>query len=614
MRFLNTTTLQFHIVPDTKLNHLESGYAILSHRWRPEEVSFQDIEQGSDFSHKHGSAKLRGACKIARQHGFDFMWADTCCIDQRSILEVSEAINSSYRWYENAKLCLAYLEDVDQMTERDAVTCSEWFERGWTLQELIAPRRLEFYDREWSLIGTKQELIDVIALATKIPTHVLQNIDPPHSYSVAQRMSWAAGRKTERVEDIAYSLFGIFNVNLPLIYGEQEGAFVRLQQEIIKTSVDESIFAWNWSRTDPVFESSPKSCVPVFAPSPAYFADSGNLTVLRETSGFAIDQFGLRAIFDAALHSPGTFEIHLRVGRWRTESKLEELSNERYVIHLARLPNSPSYVRFASSGARDGLRDDYSHLAREVTFSIKLHASQMHNGNLPVLFTRNIQDFSFMLESSRDRMGGRVTRTNLTGSLTTFDRPAEMTLRLPQQEMFAREKTDVALHRMWLKIVFHPAFMSDYNGCDWHFLVLGYDTETLQPVCALYKIRDRYWFRMVKNDLGVFATCFWNNTWRSWKNHLAEVGDYSSSSVFRPDGAQIFETGYRGKNARGLKWWNLVISMMATEVRQILPSSISSSPPRSATTKKLAYTAKVCLSEFRQSIMVRTCNVLERLC
>jgi hypothetical protein len=118
------------------------------------------------------------------------------------------------------------------------------------LQELIAPPTLHFFDSAWCAIGTKRSLIDLLSEITRIDSSVLDGTVPLSAFSVAQKMSWAAPRQTTRTEDIAYCLFGIFDLNLPLLYGEGKKAFRRLQEEIIRTKLDFSIFAWQWCRLD----------------------------------------------------------------------------------------------------------------------------------------------------------------------------------------------------------------------------------------------------------------------------------------------------------------------------------------------------------------------------
>ena len=151
-----------------------------------------------------------------------------------------------YRWYQQAEVCYAYLADVpsDTVNVGSEFSKSKWFTRGWTLQELIAPSEVIFLGKEWQKIGTKSSLEDDLSRISRIPVNVLLGDDNLESVGVAQRMSWAAKRETRKIEDRAYSLMGIFGINMPVIYGEGKKAFVRLQEEIIKVSDDHSIFAW----------------------------------------------------------------------------------------------------------------------------------------------------------------------------------------------------------------------------------------------------------------------------------------------------------------------------------------------------------------------------------
>ena len=181
------------------------------------------------------------------------MWVDTCCIDKRSSAELSEAINSMFRWYENSSICYAYLHDVSGPlfpTARNNESYAnsngwpEWFSRGWTLQEMIAPRDVQFFNKDWHPIGAKRILSPILESITRVPQHILQEGPSSNRPCVAQIMSWAANRTTTRVEDRAYSLMGLLDVNMPMLYGEGKKAFHRLQLEIIRTSNDQSIFAW----------------------------------------------------------------------------------------------------------------------------------------------------------------------------------------------------------------------------------------------------------------------------------------------------------------------------------------------------------------------------------
>ncbi|KAI0326376.1 hypothetical protein GY45DRAFT_1363932 [Cubamyces sp. BRFM 1775] len=279
MRLLDTHTGQFVENQDPE----SIRYAILSHVWDKDgEQSYQDVLQiwkkavrdrllstsgnpadpstpTSILDSPELSTKVKDLCALARKHGHNFAWMDSCCIDKTSSAELTEAINSMYRYYRLADLCYAYLADVyddpstlpyrpsHKMLKR--IKRTHWHTRGWTLQELVAPRRLVFLTRSWSIVDTRASLAYVLFQATGVDTCILTGDASLESISVARRMSWASKRTTTRVEDEAYSLMGIFGVYMPTIYGEGRDAFVRLQQEIIKTIPDQSIFAWGRQET-----------------------------------------------------------------------------------------------------------------------------------------------------------------------------------------------------------------------------------------------------------------------------------------------------------------------------------------------------------------------------
>jgi hypothetical protein len=237
-----------------------ASYAILSHTWFAdhEEVTYQDMIRGESLE-KLGYNKIKACADLACRDGYKYFWIDTCCIDKSSSAELSEAINSMYLWYKQSKVCYVYLSDVEYRRSwshqhvDEAFRTTRWFTRGWTLQELIAPREVRFYAKDWSFIGTKQGLAPIIAGCSGIPKDVLVHTAGPSGFSVAQKMSWAANRQTKRIEDAAYSLMGLFDVNMPLLYGERDKAFVRLQEEILRSSNDQSIFAWKYRPNDAVF-------------------------------------------------------------------------------------------------------------------------------------------------------------------------------------------------------------------------------------------------------------------------------------------------------------------------------------------------------------------------
>ncbi|KAF4415363.1 HET-domain-containing protein [Fusarium austroafricanum] len=224
-------------------------YAILSHTWGSDEVTLKDLMDGSGKG-KLGYEKIQFCGRQALRDGLQYFWVDTCCIDKSSSAELQEAINSMYRWYKDAVKCYVYLADVSKteaipdnelarLKWKAAFSYSRWFTRGWTLQELIAPRSVEFFSKEGTKLGNKKSLEDEICEITELPFHALRG-RPLSNFSVSQRLSWAKKRNTTRAEDKAYSLLGIFDIHMPLLYGEgTEKAFRRLKEEIGKASKSE---------------------------------------------------------------------------------------------------------------------------------------------------------------------------------------------------------------------------------------------------------------------------------------------------------------------------------------------------------------------------------------
>ena len=296
MWLIDTTTLEleFFTAPNVP------QYAILSHTWGhvrgDKEVSFQDFKDLKKAKTMSGFSKIAKTCQLARESGIEYAWIDTCCIDKSSSAELSESINSMYSWYRQSKICYAYISDwpphsewadlspVDKdstdhkrpaviLENSDRAECFDsrakfakrpggasfssgsntsiplrWFTRGWTLQELIAPTVIEFYDQVWNFKGSKSDSVvaENLSRITGITTYILEDgsFGRLRGTSLGQRMSWAAYRETSRTEDTAYCLLGIFQVNMPMLYGEGDRAFLRLQEEIIKSTTDLSLFAW----------------------------------------------------------------------------------------------------------------------------------------------------------------------------------------------------------------------------------------------------------------------------------------------------------------------------------------------------------------------------------
>ncbi|KAK4644980.1 hypothetical protein QC761_309710 [Podospora bellae-mahoneyi] len=276
MRLINANTLRFEEFFEKPL----PPYLVLSHTWGEDEVTFRDMQQPHLHLGKSGYAKITQTCRLACSKAIDYVWVDTCCIDKTSSAELTESINSMFQWYQRAVVCVVHLADMESGVDfGTGVRFSRWITRGWTLQELIAPKKVEFYDSKWKLCGQKPRNSDVLSAATKIPEDLLLGNHRSSEYSVAQRLSWASSRTTTRVEDEAYCLFGILEVNMPLIYGEGKMAFRRLQEELIKRSNDITIFAWQ-----PTREEVQEGHCGVLAASPQAFALCEHVCVWRPST------------------------------------------------------------------------------------------------------------------------------------------------------------------------------------------------------------------------------------------------------------------------------------------------------------------------------------------
>lgn len=237
MRLLHCDQNGNYSLKDTLSGNVPT-YAILSHTWGSDEVVFSDLaKMPSEWQRKAGFKKIDFCAKQANRDGLQYFWVDTCCIDKSDSQELQTAINSMFRWYRNAERCYVYLADVSGPAPHDdAVRRSRWFTRGWTLQELIAPKIVEFYSQERVLIGNKKSLEPIIRDVTRVPSTALRGA-PLSDFPVSEREAWIRGRQTKYEEDMVYSLFGIFDVHMPLIYGEgREKAQRRLREEVQKAT------------------------------------------------------------------------------------------------------------------------------------------------------------------------------------------------------------------------------------------------------------------------------------------------------------------------------------------------------------------------------------------
>jgi hypothetical protein len=221
-------------------------YAILSHTWQEgQEVTFDDL-RNNNGKNKAGYEKIRFCAQQAELNNLRYFWVDTCCINKADHVELQDAINSMFRWYQNARRCYVYLSDVSsaeqepssQLTWELAFRASRWFTRGWTLQELLAPLTVEFFSQEGRPLGDKRTLEQQIHETTGITIPALRGIHL-REIDVEERLSWINGRQTTRPEDKAYSLLGIFGIFMSLIYGEgEENAFKRLRRKVDKSTRD----------------------------------------------------------------------------------------------------------------------------------------------------------------------------------------------------------------------------------------------------------------------------------------------------------------------------------------------------------------------------------------
>ncbi|KAK6208142.1 hypothetical protein LQW54_007050 [Pestalotiopsis sp. IQ-011] len=251
MRLLQITT-QNELAFTKDLIHEKDDippYAILSHTWDPDpdhEVSYKDIKK-QRAKQKSGYQKILFCAAQAKCDGLDYFWVDTCCIDKTNAAELTESINSMFRWYQQAEKCYVFLSDVSSgrthqheplmPSWRKEFRASKWFTRGWTLQELIGPSIVEFFSSDQQLLGDRHSLRHTVSEITGIPISVLEG-KPLFTFSVDERISWAKPRTTSKKEDKAYSLLGLLSTSMSVIYGEGEkAAFERLYSKLERRSV-----------------------------------------------------------------------------------------------------------------------------------------------------------------------------------------------------------------------------------------------------------------------------------------------------------------------------------------------------------------------------------------
>lgn len=341
------------------------SYGILSHTWVDgQEVTFQEMtaaagRQGAG-SVKTGWQKIDRTCLQAARSGLEYVWVDTCCINKTSSAELSEAINSMFQWYKRAAVCYVFLPDLTISAPalepgeklQAAIEHCRWFARSWTLQELIAPLHIHFFNREWELCFTKASAAAVLAAITGIDTDILEHKKDLSAVSVAQKMSWAATRESTRIEDASYSLMGIFQINMPLLYGEEERAFLRLQTEIINSCPDPSILAWKLPEDDEEKKAQAglDQYSGVMASSPLSFRDCADAEKLSD-----------QAVFDFSMSNRG-IKLRAQFGLFRACDR----SVSQVILPVCRAQGHVRHIQLRNVGRGSFARQDPSKL-----FSIK---------------------------------------------------------------------------------------------------------------------------------------------------------------------------------------------------------------------------------------------------
>lgn len=358
MRLLNIDTLRLESFYEDDI----PLYAILSHRWGKHEMTYTKIFSGKR-SNDDGYKKILNFCDTARRRSEDcskeyqYVWVDTCCIDKRDSAEVSESINSMFDYYAQSSECFVYLNDVSPyvpggIMDSDTTSIlykglggSTWFSRGWTLQELLAPSNVLFFDAGWNLIGHKCwyecpcsiannsssygiDLTPMLSSITGIAVEYLKGLRDVVDATIACRMSWAWMRTTKRQEDQAYCLQGLFDVKMPIIYGEgRSRAFLRLQEELLKQSKDQSIFAWIASPEPPNWPKTHVYARALLAPSSFAFIGSSDVqsgnengtTCTLKNKGIKLRAQSQRALYRKGSRSMTVFIIQLNCTRSGTD-------------------------------------------------------------------------------------------------------------------------------------------------------------------------------------------------------------------------------------------------------------------------------------------------------
>ncbi|KAK5732041.1 hypothetical protein LTR17_010877 [Elasticomyces elasticus] len=291
LRLIDVQTLRLKRVHDKA-----PPSAILSHTWGEDEISLQEWESGDPaVTLKEGHLKVINACKQAEHDGIGWLWADTCCIDKTNNSELAESIQCMYDWYHNAEVCYVLLSDVDGISavaSHDEPFGLEACSPHFSHKELIAPRRIVFYSKDWTVFDDLPDLLPIVPGITNIPEAVLRHEKKLNECTFAQRLSWASSRETKRIEDQAYSLLGILDVVMLPHYGEGPKALLRLQKVLLAEEGGLTVLAWD--------SQDPAQSACLLAPSLACFRSSGDIEAKLSsitTAEYSFTNVGLSGYF-----------------------------------------------------------------------------------------------------------------------------------------------------------------------------------------------------------------------------------------------------------------------------------------------------------------------------
>lgn len=503
-------------------------YAILSHTWvNGQEITFQEMVsaagQQPEGSIKSGWEKIDRTCLQAARDGLTHAWVDTCCINKTSSAELSEAINSMFHWYKRAAVCYVFLEDLTVSPSalqpmddglRASIGHCRWFTRSWTLQELIAPLHIHFFNQDWEFCFTKITASAVLTRITGIDVAILEHKKDLSAVSVAQKMSWAATRLSTRIEDAAYSLLGIFEINMPLLYGEEERAFLRLQAEIVSSCPDSTILAWMLPDDDPqnMVERSLHLYSGVMASSPRFFLDCADIERMSDQS-----------VFDYSMSNRG-IKLRAQFGL----CPITGTGGSCLVLPVCRVRDRVYGIRLRNVGRGSFARQDPDHLDHirpwEVAHRLVLDPfllKQLPSRSLTTMQTQNL-----VLESRK-----RVMQIVLSRDLEVYRRWPWQQWDEQDTLFFGSEESLDDIGWAAVKIValppneFFDADSETHGSVDFLFYAFGWTasaTSQTKPRCSIHRVSGSIEDRAIEQMNNEAVNDSWNAYWVS--NRLLRHG------------------------------------------------------------------------------------------